>query len=160
MRPGIFYPEKALSFNVPRGPLWARLQNGNNVTLEDGSVVFPGDVMGPARKGRKIGYITDTAYKQGISDHVKESDLLICEGMFAGEMEEDAFEKKHLTAQQAALIAKEARVKKLGIIHYSPRYSFKELTILLKEAKKVFPDTFLTKDCQAIVIPYEEDKHV
>lgn len=159
MRPGIFYPEKALLFKVPRGPLWARLQNGDNVTLDNGSVVCPVDVMGPPRKGRKFSYVTDTTYIPGIADNVKESDLFICEGMFARDMEKDAREKKHLTAGQAGLIAKEAGVKKLGIIHYSPRYSYKELTILLKEAKTVFPGTFLTKDCQSIVIPYEADDH-
>ncbi|MBN2531395.1 MAG: ribonuclease Z [Spirochaetales bacterium] len=164
IRPGVFYPEKARSLNIPMGPLWARLQNGDKVNTGNGSVVCPGDVMGPARKGRKVGFVTDTAYKPGISGNVKGADLFICEGMFAEEMEKDAFEKKHLTSRQAALIAKEAGVKKMGIIHYSPRYSYKELTILLKEAKAVFPDTFLTKDCQSIIIPYgetpyEEENH-
>lgn len=156
-RPGVFFPEKALEIPVPRGPLWSRLQNGHNVTLEDGKIVTPDQVMGPQRKGRKFGFITDTVFKPGLSANVKNADLLICEGMFARDMEDNALEKKHLTSIQSALIAKEAQVKKLGLIHYSPRYSYKELKKLLSEAKTVFTDTFLTKDCQTIPIPYEED---
>ena len=157
MRPGVFYPEKALELKVPRGPLWSRLQNGHNVTLEDNSVIEPGDVMGPARKGRKIGFITDTGYKPEFAEFVKNADLLFCEGMFAKDMEADAKEKKHLTSMQAALIAKKAAVKKLGLIHYSPRYSYRELKTLLIEASKTFPNPFLTKDCQTLKIPYPED---
>jgi ribonuclease Z len=157
LRPGIFYPEKAQELQVPRGPLWANLQNGNNVTLENGSVIKPEDVMGPKRKGRKFGFITDTAYKPEFSKYIEDSDLLICESMFSEEMKDNALEKKHLTSTQAALIAKQGCVKKLGLIHYSPRYSYKELKILHKEASAIFPDTFLTKDCQSVRIPFEED---
>ena len=157
IRPGIFFPEKAFSLQIPRGPLWAKLQNGYSITLENGSVITPGDVMGPKRKGRKFGYITDTGYKPVFAGHVKNADLFVCEGMFSQEMKENALEKKHLTSVQAAFIAKEACVKKMGLIHYSPRYSYKELKTLLKEATGIFPNTFLTKDCQTVKIPYDED---
>jgi len=75
------------------------------------------------------------------------SDLLICEGMFEEALLSSAVEKRHMTARQAALIAKDAGgVKQLGLIHYSPRYSDKELKTLLREAQEVFPDTVLTRD--------------
>ena len=67
-----------------------------------------------------------------------------------------AAEKKHLTAAQAAKIAREAEVKRLGLIHYSPRYSERELKTLLGEAREIFPESFLTRDLQHIEMPFED----
>ena len=95
-----------------------------------------------------IGHYTSACPE--IDDFVKESDLFICEAMFSNDLEESATEKKHLTSVQAANIAKNADVKKLGLIHYSPRYANKELKKLLKEAREIFHNTFLTKEGQFI----------
>jgi len=146
-RPGAFFPEKALALGVPRGPLWSVLQGGENVTSSNGLVVRPEDVLGSPRSGRKFSYVTDTLYMPEISREVANSDLLVCEGMFEEALLSSAVEKRHMTARQAALIARDAgNVKQLGLIHYSPRYSDKELKVLLKEAQEVFPDTVLTRD--------------
>ena len=155
-RPGIFYPEKAEELGIPKGPIWSRLQSGEMVSLNDGSKIGPEDVMGPPRKGRKVGYITDTLPVSGIEDRIRGSDIIICEGMFTEELEESAKEKKHLTAKQAAGIAKNGNVDKLGLIHYSPRYTEYDLKKLLKEAKTIFPNTFLTRDGQIIPVSYKD----
>ncbi|HAK47390.1 MAG TPA: ribonuclease Z [Spirochaeta sp.] len=153
-RPGLFFPEKAEMLKVPKGPQWSVLQKGENVELEDGSIVKPEDVMGCERAGRKFSYVTDTLYLEKIAKHVGNSDLFICEGMFRHELEEDAAEKKHMTAVQAAICANDAGgVKKMGLIHYSPRYIESDLKKMLKEAREVFPDTFLTRDGMQIDIP-------
>ena len=81
-----------------------------------------------------------------IANHVKDVDLLLCEGMFSGELSQDAFEKKHMTCTQAATIARDAGAGKLGLIHYSPRYTDKELQKLKDEACTIFPDTVLCRD--------------
>ena len=147
MRPGAFHPDKAIALGVPRGPLWSVLQGGGNVTLPSGSVVKPDDVLGPARAGRKFSYVTDSLYFPEISREVANSDLLICEGMFEDALLSSAAEKRHMTARQAAQIARDAGgVKELGLIHYSPRYADKELKLLLKEAQEEFPRTLLTRD--------------
>ena len=155
MRPGEFNPEVARLLNVPCGPLWSKLQNGEDVLSSDGKVVKPNQVMGEMRKGRKFSFVTDTKYLDSIKDEVKDSDLFICEGMFEKGMEQDAEEKKHMTCTQAARIALEANVKKMGLIHYSPRYTDYELKKLLKDAKEVFPNTFLTKDRMTLTLEYE-----
>ncbi len=153
-RPGVFFPEKAESMNVPKGPLWSVLQRGEEVTLDDGSLVKPSDVMGNERAGRKFSFVTDTLYIEKIADHVKNSDLFICEGMFKHELAADAAEKKHMTSVQAAITANRAGgVKKMGLIHYSPRYIESDLRNMVKEAREIFPDTFLTRDGQYIAIP-------
>ncbi len=154
-RPGVFYPDKARELLVPEGPLWAKLQAGESVKLRDGSSVESSAVLGAPRSGRKFSYVTDTLYVDSIAPEVHNSDLLICEGMFADELEESAREKKHLTAKQAAVIARDAGgVKKLGLIHYSPRYSERDLNRLLEEARSIFPEAYLTRDRETRAIPF------
>jgi ribonuclease Z len=155
-RPGVFLPEQALALDVPRGPQWSVLQSGQPVSSTSGREVRPEQVMGPRRQGRKFSFITDTSYVPGASDFVRGSDLLICEGMFAEELADDAQDKRHLTARQAARIACQGGVKRLGLIHYSPRYTDRELKSLLAEARETFPETFLTRDLQAIELAYPD----
>jgi ribonuclease Z len=155
-RPGIFFPEKAAALGVPRGPMWSQLQDGDTVRLPDGTAVSPSEVLGGPRKGRKFCFATDTITAPGLADFVRGADLFICEGMFAEDLAATAAEKKHLTASQAARIARDGAVKDLGLIHYSPRYSDRELKTLLQEAREIFPRSFLTRDLQHIELPYED----
>ena len=155
-RPGEFHPEKARELKVPCGPLWAKLQAGFEVEAEDGTIVKPEQVLGAQRSGRKISYVTDTLYLDSIAKEVQGSDLLFCEGMFAKDFEDQAKEKKHMTSTQAAQIAKDANVKKMALIHYSPRYNDYELKDLLTEAQSVFPETVLSKDRMTFEIPNED----
>lgn len=157
MRPGAFHPEKAEGLGVPRGPLWAKLQGGETVQAADGSPVRPDQVLGEARSGRKFSFVTDSLAFPEIAPEVAGSDLLVCEGMFERELEASAREKKHMTAEQAARIAKAAGgVKKLALIHYSPRYTEHNLKQLLKEAQAIFPDTILSRDRAVIPLNYED----
>jgi ribonuclease Z len=155
-RPGEFNPETALALGVPRGPLWNKLQHGQTVKSSGGEDVTPEQVLGRKRQGRKFSFVTDTLYTPSIADEVRGSDLFICEGMFADDVAGQALEKKHMTARQAAKLARAARVKKLALIHYSPRYTDRELSILLSEAQSEFADTVLTRDRMAFELPYEE----
>ena len=153
-RPGEFNPEKARELGVPVGPLWAQLQQGFEVQAADGSIVKPEQVLGAKRSGRKFSFVTDTLYKKTIADEVRGSDLLVCEGMFESELIDQAKEKKHMTAVQAATIAKDADVRRMCMIHYSPRYTDRELEKLLTEAKEVWPKAELSRDRMQIDIPY------
>jgi len=153
-RPGEFNPQKAQELGVPCGPLWAQLQQGFEVQAADGTTVKPEQVLGPKRSGRKFSFVTDTLYKPNIAPEVKGSDLLICEGMFEDELIDQAKEKKHMTASQAATIARDAQVRRMCMIHYSPRYTDRELDKLLEEAKKIWPAAELSRDRMHIEIPY------
>ena len=155
-RPGEFNPERAKELNVPCGPLWSKLQNGIEVEATDGTIVKPSDVLGKPRKGRKFSYVTDTLYIDSIAEEVKNSDLLICEGMFENALLDQAKEKKHMTAVQAATIARDSNSKKMALIHYSPRYTDRELVVLEEEAKKIYPNAILSKDRMCFEIPYED----
>ncbi|MDR0555317.1 MAG: ribonuclease Z [Treponema sp.] len=155
-RPGEFHPEKAEALNVPRGPLWSKLQFGETVMSADGGEVRPEQVLGAPRTGRKFSFVTDTLAFPGIADEVAGSDLFFCEGMFEGELLETAREKKHMTAEQAARIAADAAVKKLALIHYSPRYTDFELKRLLREAQTIFPGTVLSRDRAVFPLEYRD----
>jgi len=156
IRPGIFHPERAEALGVPRGPMWSQLQGGDPVVLADGRTVLPREVLGDRRRGRKFCFATDTVAAPGLADFARGSDLFICEGMFGEELAETAAEKRHLTAAQAARIARDAGVHKLGLIHYSPRYADRELKRLLADAKEISPETFLCRDLQHVNLPHED----
>ena len=153
-RPGEFFPEKAKELKVPCGPMWSQLQSGFEVTLADGTIVKPEDVLGSKRSGRKFSFVTDTLYKPSIANEVRGSDLLICEGMFEKDLIDQAKEKKHMTTEQAAIIARDANVRRMCMIHYSPRYTDRELSVLLEEAQAVWPQAELSRDRMQIDIPY------
>jgi len=157
MRPGEFHPQKAQALNIPMGKLWGKLQKGESIMTEDGKEVQPDDVMGSARQGRKFSFVTDSLALQEISTHVIGSDLFICEGMFSQDLAEDAHSKKHMTAAEAAGIAASSQgIKKLALIHYSPRYIEYELKQLLKEAQEIFPETVLTRDRMIFPIEFHD----
>ena len=152
LRPGIFHPQKAIELGIPKGPAWSTLQKGENYVCEDGSVIIPNMILGDKREGRTFSYVTDTLYHPSIASHVNGADLLLCEGMFDESLIESAIDKKHMTSKQAAQIALEGNVKRMGLFHYSPRYSNKELKLLLKEAQETFPSSFLARDRDHITL--------
>ncbi|MDY2842413.1 MAG: ribonuclease Z [Treponema sp.] len=155
-RPGEFNVEKAVSLGVKPGPLFGKLQRGEEITLENGKVIKPSDVMGEKRSGRKFSFVTDTLYLPSISQEVRGSDLLICEGMFSDDCADQAKEKKHMTSRQAATIARDSNSKRMAMIHYSPRYTDKELPVLLEQAREVYPNAELTRDRMRFEIPFED----
>jgi ribonuclease Z len=143
MRPGRFDKPKALKLGVPEGPLFSKLQKGNNVTLENGEKITPEMVMGPSRQGRKIVISGDTKPCKNTIKHAENADVLIHEATFNSEIK-DANKYGHSTAAQAAEIAKNADVKKLFLTHISPRYN--NHNEILDEAKKVFKKSFVPND--------------
>ena len=155
-RKGEFFPEKAMELGIPKGPLFGKLQRGEDVVLPDGRTITPDMVMGKARSGRKFSYVTDTLYFPEIADYVHDSDILFCEGMFEDELRESAWEKKHMTALEAAMVARDSHSQMLCLQHYSPRYSDKELKMQGQEARSLFPNTVLTKDRMSFNIPLKD----
>jgi ribonuclease Z len=153
-RPGKFYPEKARSLGVPEGPLWSRLQHGEDVTLDDGRVIVPEQVLGPPRRGRKIVYSGDTKPCDALLELARDADLLIHEATIDDELAERAGQFGHSTPCQAALLAKEANAKRLVLTHIGLRYS--DATVLGKQAEKIFPNVEVAKDFMELTIPYPD----
>ncbi len=152
-RAGRFDREKAISLGIPPGPMFGRLQRGESITV-NGKTVSPEDVMGPSRKGRKVVYSGDTRPCKSVIELADGADVLIHEATFSEGMKEKAAEFWHSTARQAAEVAKNAGAGVLFITHISPRYE--DGTILLEEAKKVFPESHLAEDFTEFQVPLQE----
>ena len=78
-RAGRFDVERAKERGVPM-KAWSRLQKGETLEM-DGVVYTPDMVLGPARRGLKVTYCTDTRPVPVIAEYAREADLFICEGM-------------------------------------------------------------------------------
>lgn len=118
-RPGRFDAERAKALQIPL-TAWRVLQAGDPVET-DGHTYTPDMVLGPARKGLKLTYCTDTRPTDSIARHAQGADLLICEGTYAeGDKAEKAAQFGHMTFAEAATLAARARVKELLLTHFSP----------------------------------------
>jgi ribonuclease Z len=143
-RPGRFNVGNARSLGVPEGPLWGRLQAGDDVCLADGRLVRSTDVVGPPRPGKSIAYCLDTRPCPMSVQLARGVDLLIHEATYTEEFAAEAQSYGHSTAAQAARTARDAGAGRLLITHFSTRYS--DPAALLREARTVFPDTVAADD--------------
>jgi ribonuclease Z len=152
-RPGRFDVEMADRLGVPAGRERGVLQRGDSVTLADGRVVRPEDVLGEARAGRKIVLTGDTAPCASVVDAAAGADLLVHEATFLADERARARETSHSTAAEAALAAQEAGVKLLALTHVSARYFAHQV---VDEATQLFPSTVVPRDFDLVTIPFPE----
>ena len=152
-RPGRFDVDTADRLGVPDGPARGLLQHGERVTLADGRVVAPTDVLGPPRAGRKLVLTGDTAPAASVVEAAASADVLVHEATFLAGERDRARETLHSTAGEAALVAREAGVKLLALTHVSTRYFGHEV---VAEARELFPETVVPRDFDVIRIPFPE----
>ena len=146
-RPGKFDAKAAREKGIPQ-TLWGRLQKGESV---DGFT--PEDVLGPARKGIRVLYCTDTRPVQGIVTYGSNADLMILEGMFGDrEKQARAEASHHMMMQEAARLAAEANAKQLWLTHYSP--ATPEPEQFAEELKAIFEPSVLAQDGQQISLQF------
>ena len=152
-RPGRFDVAGANALGVPGGPERGALQRGEAVTLADGRVVSPDDVLGPARPGRKIVLSGDTAPCVAVLEAAAGAELLVHEATFCLDERERARETLHSTAAEAAEVAQRAGVGLLALTHLSTRYAPSEVAA---EARAVFADTIVPRDFDLVEVPFPE----
>lgn len=140
---------KLKKLKVPNSPIIKELQQGKDIVV-NGKKIRAKDVC-YIEKGKKITIVLDTSYNENAVKLAKNSDLLICESDFMEKDYEKAKEYLHLTAKQAAQIAKKSNSKRLVLIHLSQRYDANPKEVE-KEAKKVFKNTKIARDFDKIVI--------
>lgn len=143
-----FLEAKAMKMGVGPGPQRGKLTHKQNISINGRTIKWQ-DVT-EVVPGKKIVISGDTLPCEEIEKLAKGADLLIHESTFGSDRTDEAHEYYHTTAAQAAQIAKKAGVKKLVLIHFSPRY--KNVKPLLEEAKKVFPNTVLAEDGMKVVV--------
>ncbi len=152
-RAGKFDVVRAREAEIPQ-KYWSLLQKGE--TVQEGELVYTPDmVLGPARKGLKVTYCTDTRPTDSIRKHAPGSDLFICEGMY-GEKDKlkKAKEYKHMTFYEAATLAKEAGVKEMWLTHYSPSLNYPEE--YMDDVRAIFSNSIAAKDGRTVELTFED----
>lgn len=150
-RPGTFNISEAKRLGIPEGELYGRLQHGQNV-IYGGKMIKSTHVVGPPRRGRKIGISGDTRPTDKLARFFKDCDVLVFESTYGHDKQEKAIENGHSTAAEAATIAKEAEVDKLLLTHFSARYD--ETSILEKEASAIHSNVEAAQDLKVVKISY------
>ena len=148
-KPGRFNVEKAKELDIPEGELWNKLQNGNEITINE-KIIKPEQVLGEKRPGKKIGISGDTMPTKELEKFFKECDYLVFDSTFVDEEQQRAEDTCHSTAKQAATLGKNAKVKNLILTHFSARY--KDEVRHLKEAEEIHNSVTTARDLLEIEI--------
>ncbi|MEM3400291.1 MAG: ribonuclease Z [Candidatus Micrarchaeia archaeon] len=142
-----FYEERAKGMGI-KGRMFSELQEKGAIKVE-GRVVRIEDVT-YIKKGKKIAYTGDTIFSESTVKASQEADILMHDASFSDDMKEEALSRMHSTATDAARVALLANVKKLVLVHISPRYG--DGKILEEEAKRIFQNTLVAQDGTEITL--------
>lgn len=138
-----FLPERAEALGIPAGPIRRQLVNGESVTLPDGRTIHPDEVLGPDRPGISLALLGDVAQVTDLVEAVRGVDLLVSEATYLKSDLELARRFGHLTAAQAAWLAREAGARALVLTHLSQRYRVRDI---LEETEPLFPGAIVARD--------------
>jgi len=145
-KPGALDGAALIAAGVPFGPLFQQLKRGERITLDDGRTIDGADYLSPPRPGKKLAIFGDTAPCENALALARGVDLLVHEATLESAMEEKANSRGHSSTRQAAMLAREAQVKKLVITHVSSRYDAGGCAMLLAECRALFADSELAED--------------
>lgn len=145
-------PERLAAAGV-HGPDVGRLQRDGQVTTAAGRVALD-DVSVP-RPGQSVAFVMDTRLCDAAVELAAGTDLLVCEATFLADDQGLADAYGHMTAAQAAWLAREAGVRRLVLSHFSQRYPDGDR--FLAEASPIFPDVIVANDLDVIPVPPRPD---
>jgi ribonuclease Z len=155
-----FLNEKAEELGVPFGPERKLLVQGEAITLPDGRLIRPDEVLGPATPGSKLVFVGDAGETESLIEPARDADALVIESTYVDEERGMAREFGHLTARQAAELAVSANVRELILTHISRRHSTQQV---LDEARAIFPTTTVARDFDCFRIikdkPIERERY-
>lgn len=132
----------------------AALKAGEDVVRENGSVLEAAKYAYKPFTPRSAAYCSDTAPFPELEEWVKGVDVLYHEATFGNDMKELSAQYFHSTAEDAATVAARAGAGKLVIGHFSSRYP--DINVLLEEARRVFPETYLAQEGMIFDIPVKK----
>ncbi|HFU3706238.1 TPA: ribonuclease Z [Streptococcus suis] len=135
---------------VPFGPLFGKIKNGQNVTLEDGTEIIASDYISPPRPGKVVTILGDTRKCHASVRLAVNADVLVHEATYGKGDEKIARKHGHSTNMEAAQVAKDAGVKQLLLNHISPRFLSKDISQLRKDASTIFEQVHIVKDLEEI----------
>ncbi|MEU6240909.1 ribonuclease Z [Streptomyces sp. NPDC047024] len=129
------------------GPDVGRLRREGSlggVTLEEVSEI---------RRGQRFAFVMDTRLCEGVHALAEGCDLLVIESTFLDEDVQLAKEHGHLTAGQAATVARDAGVRHLVLTHFSQRYSDPEVFERQARAAGFTGELTVARDLQRVPVP-------
>ncbi len=138
-----FLANRAEALGVPFGPERKQLVAGKSIELADGRVIDPEEVLGPTIEGTTLALVGDAARVDNLVEAVYGADALVIESTYCQVEADLAKAYGHLTAAQAAQLAREAQVKQLILTHLSRRYPEH---VVAAEARAIFPETIVARD--------------
>jgi len=144
-----FMADVAEELNIPPGPWRKDLVQGKAITLQDGRIISPDMVLGEARPGTKLAVVGDVGKPFKLIEYLRDADAIVTEATYLSEEAEMAQQFGHSTAEESALLAKEAGAKILILNHVSRRYRDEAI---LAEAQAIFPNTYLAADFDSFQI--------
>ena len=151
-----FLNEQAEALGVPVGPERRRLVEGHSITLADGRTIHPDQVLGQEIPGTKFVFISDTGRTDDLLDVAQNADALVIEATYLESDAEMARQFGHITAAQAARLAREANVGQLYLTHLSRRYRDQDV---LNEARAIFPNTTVARDFDRVKVAKDKEKN-
>lgn len=157
-KPGKVDAEKAQAQGISEDWQYKELKAGNDVELEDGTVVKSADIVGHPRPGDSFAYITDTKYCPNSVKLAMNTNVLFHEATFSESLSDKAEETGHSTAKDAARVANEAKTKLLVITHFSARYTNEY--VLLREARDDFFPTWVATELRPIFTDPAHEKGI
>lgn len=120
------------------------LRAGEDFTTPDGVVIPNERLTFPPTPSFSYAHISDTSYIPDLADKIKNVNLLFHETTYLTDRTEDAHQRGHSTAAEAAMVARDANAAALLTGHYSSRYN--DDTLFLKEAKEIFDNVILNRE--------------
>ncbi|AKJ13249.1 ribonuclease Z [Streptomyces incarnatus] len=139
-------PDRLAALGIT-GPDVGRLQRAGRlgeVALEDVSEV---------RRGQRFAFVMDTRLCAGVHALAEGCDLLVIESTFLDEDAGLAVEHGHLTAGQAAAVARDAGVRHLVLTHFSQRYTEPEEFERQARAAGFDGELTVAHDLQRVAVP-------
>lgn len=143
----------ALAARGVTGPAVRRLVDAGWLEV-DGQRVDLAEVSEP-RPGQVVAHVMDTRPCDGALALADGADLLVIEATYLHRDRALAERYGHLTARQAALIARDAGARRVVLTHFSQRYGDGEEfeRAYLDEARSVHPDVVLARDLDRVPLP-------
>ena len=141
-------PEKLVEFGV-KGKNIGKLKRDGKIEI-DGQIIKVED-CGVFKKGQIFAFVMDTRICENAFRLAENADLFVCESTYLQAETADAIKNGHLTAAQAAEIAKKSNADLLVLTHFSQRYQ--SIKDFVKEAKEIHLHTIAVKDGDIVDLP-------
>ncbi|MEX2397978.1 MAG: ribonuclease Z [Balneolales bacterium] len=157
-KPGKVDAQKASELGINNDGQFKELKAGKDVKLSNGTVINSEDIVGEPQTGESFAYVTDTIFCENAVRLAENATILYHEATFSHSLKEKAKETGHSSAQDAAIVAKTANAERLVLSHFSARYT--NQFVLLKEAKAIFPESWLAYELRQIMTKPKQEKGI